>query len=843
MDFYSFDDINARGCCLRFVREVLGPMGYEVRGDRIQAKWRGGDGFNVAVNEHGYFDHVQKEKGGVITLCALTLFGGDGPEQVQQSQDYLGKWLGLTPKITPKALPFDYRKQSTRYRSLVAAGFHEACKYVYTNAAGSPCHFVIRMEHPSRHKEFIQCTPWASSLRDAELHLYNLPAVAASDWAIVVEGEKDADTLIKWGLPATTCNCGASNWRDSYTEELRGKDVVVCRDNDKAGEEHAHVVLRALATAAKSLRVVCPSKRAKGDVTDWVNEDGGTKEAFEELMKDAPIVSPEAAAWSDEDYALFCARKANETPFSNYRADTRTVTARNKKGEEVQREQTVKVPRPISELVAEIHCRFLHFPRRVGESTLFDLDRDTGTLTYLDSKDAFFAWVGWKSKQFVDWGTEPSMVSKGELYARIVGAARRYEKVSSVPDWPRRDDTFYTCGEDHAATAGHEAFEGLCNFFKPDGETSRIMLRALLAAPLYFRRGVQRPCWVIDSKHGRGVGKTTLVEMLARLYDCEPIRVSRQDFKADQGEVVRRIVSSVGRSSRILLLDNLTGVLDSQKFAELVTATAITGRPSYARRDETRLNDLTYVITANAASVSSDIASRSFFINLDRPVYGVTWNESVMRYIEERRADIFADMMDILSSAHTPDGFEPRTRFTEFERVVLLPMAGTLDAFNAVCDELGDARSEADAEANRIDDINDILRSHLCATIDGFDPDTDVAFIRSRVMDAWLAPAHTTMRAAVEMARAGSLPCLRADIRAFPTFKGHPLYSHGIMYAGERANSAREVVIVRLTPDETRAVIAGKVPLTPTMRVKLGFIDEASLEAQEEEGKAGHGNE
>ncbi len=834
MDFYSFDDINARGCCLRFVHEHLVPMGYEVRGDRIQAKWRGGDGFNVAVNERGYFDHAQKEKGGVITLCAMTMFGGDGPEQVQQAQDFLGRWLGLTPKITPKQMPFDYRKQSTRYRTLVASGYHEACKYVYTDADGRPCHLVIRMEHEKRHKEFIQCTPWASSLRDAELHLYNLPAVSKSGWAVVVEGEKDADTLIKWGLPATTCNCGASNWRDSYTEELRGKDVVICRDNDKAGEEHAHVVLRALATAAKSLRVVCPSRRAKGDVTDWANEDGGTKEAFEELMKDAPIVSPEAAAWSDEDYALYCAREANKEPFSNYRTDTKTTTSRNKKGEEVQRETTVKIPRPIGELVAEVHRRFLNFPRRIGESGLFDLDRDTGTLTYLDSKDAFFAWVGWKSKQFVDWGTEPSMVSKGELYARIVGAAKRYEKISPVPDWPRRDDTFYTCGEDRKPTAGHEAFEGLCGFFRPDGECSRILLRALLAAPLYFRRGVQRPCWVIDSRHGRGVGKTTLAEMLARLYDCEPIRVSRQDFKTDQGEVVRRIVSSVGRSSRILLLDNLTGELDSQKFAELVTATAITGRPSYARRDETRLNDLTYVVTANAANVSSDIASRSFFINLDRPVYGVTWNESVMRYIEERRADIFADMMDILSSAHTPDGFEPRTRFTEFERVVLLPMAGTLDAFEAVCSEMAESRSGADTEAVRTEEVGDMVRERLSATIDGFNPDTGVAFIRTGALNFWLAPLHASARTIREMARSGGLPCFRPEVKAFPSSKSHPLHAHGIMYVGPHAVGAKSAAILRLTPDETAVSVAGTAELTMPMRAQLGLLDAAEPAREED---------
>src|SRR3974390_1643846 len=52
------------------------------------------------------------------------------------------------------------------------------------------------------------------------------------------EGEKDCDTLASWGLVATDSSGGAKKWSPYHAEQLRGADVVVLIDNDKAGREY-----------------------------------------------------------------------------------------------------------------------------------------------------------------------------------------------------------------------------------------------------------------------------------------------------------------------------------------------------------------------------------------------------------------------------------------------------------------------------------------------------------------------------------------------------------------------------------------------------------------------------
>ena len=106
-------------------------------------------------------------------------------------------------------------------------------------------------------------------------------------------------------------------------------------------------------------------------------------------------------------------------------------------------------------------------------------------------------------------------------------------------------------------------------------------------------------------------------------------------------EVVKRIISTSGRNSRILRLDNVTGVLKSSQLASLVTASAITGRPAYGKGEESRPNNLMYVVTVNGASVDTDIASRAYYLNVAKPLMKSNWNDEVLNYIQKNRYYIF----------------------------------------------------------------------------------------------------------------------------------------------------------------------------------------------------------
>lgn len=776
MNYYSFKEIDEKGSCLRYVQERLH---LNVVNGRTNASWRGGDGPNVAVTDKEWYDHKAKTGGDLIRLCAIAECGGDDGMARQKAQEILGEWLGLEPKHQSVRLPYDYRTKSTRYAALREKGYNETAKYVYTDEHGTPAHMVVRMEHPTEKKEFIQCTPYQGSLTNVKTYLYNLPAISASPWAIVVEGEKDADTLISMGLPATTCNNGADKWQDSYTESLRGKDVIICRDNDEAGSEHSHLVLRSLAHAAARLRVICPSALPKGDVTDWIEKEGGNREKLYRLMETARVISPEEAMWSDEALAVYRAKKANERAFANTVTDVKNVAGKEKSYER---------PRSITELVADVHERLLGFPYKIGERTMFDHDRDTGNIEMLETKDAVFAWIGEKTKHPVMWKDITGAVNKSELYFGLVRNARRYERISSVPDFPKRSDVYYAYRNAIHPTQNHVAFEGLMAFFNPQDETSRILLRTLYAAPMYYKHGVQRPCWIVDSRSGQSVGKTTVVELLAYLYKCAPIKTSKTELERDFKELLKRIVSTTGRNSRILLVDNVKGEFDDEHFSDLVTGFGISGKAPYGRGEETRPNDLTYVVTSNSANVGSDMASRSFILFIAPPKSrNDKWKSAVMEYIDQHRYEILGDIYDILKCNVPPEGFKAQTRVPEFEAEVLLPMAGDVGAYEFVMSDLKKSRDEANVDEDRAIRIVEIIKNELRSLLKE-DPDAHVAFIRSNLVEYWMNSLNDLdirVQDIRNMANTGRITCIDQKIRRYPETSRSNLRSSGIMFYGD----------------------------------------------------------
>ncbi len=150
--------------------------------------------------------------------------------------------------------------------------------------------FSQRQYNPTHPKA--KADGWAWTLEGIQRVAYRLPelleAVQQDQPVFIVEGEKDVATLEGWGHVAT-CNAGgAGKWRDEYSEILRGADVVIIPDNDKAGRDHCTQVAKSLEGKAKTIRVLdLPDLPEKSDVTDW-KAQGGTLEQFEALLENAP---------------------------------------------------------------------------------------------------------------------------------------------------------------------------------------------------------------------------------------------------------------------------------------------------------------------------------------------------------------------------------------------------------------------------------------------------------------------------------------------------------------------------------------------------------------------------
>jgi hypothetical protein len=765
MRFYSFDDIRAAGNCAEFATSIYNAT---IHGGRCAATWRQGDNpDSVSIDREKWYDHVRKEGGGIIELAAHK-FGGD----IQQAQEFLGEYYRLTPKTQTGAQP-----KECRYDDLLRQGFREVARYHYRDLDGNIIHFVARLEHPTQKKQFCQGTPKGWGLRDTVLIPYNLAAITASPWCCIVEGEKSADCLIERDIPATTICGGAKKWDSAYAETFRGKSVAIMPDNDEPGREHTQIIASALSGIAADIRIVPTSDAPKGDIYNYIIDEGHSIEDVYSLIQAAPIYTPAAelltlsADHGPTPAMLAEAKSANSIPFRNFIPSEVEAPARGGK----TKKEIVQEPRTHHAMLDDLSKRFLGFPRKQGDKYLFDHDRDSGEIIPIRDADHLLAWIGRRSKHAVSWGRGDAMATARQFHASVEATAHRYESISLIPSWPRRSDVYYAHDQLPAPCPTGSRFSTLLDFFCPSTPIDRHLLAAFICAPLWYIPGIARPAWVIDSADGQGCGKTTLVELVAQLYGHAPICTSKQELSTNLQQIVKRCVSHTGRRARIFLVDNVTGDFKSEELASLITSKDITGMAPYGHGEETRPNDLTYVVTANTATVDADLAHRLFYIMVSRPEMTMdraSWKTIILNYIQRHRLEIVSDIVAMLTQ-HKPFPVAPATRFPEFETSILQPCCGSAEATQETLEHILKARAESNIDEEQARAIIDVFQFNLSK----MNLQNSPCFIKTNLANSWgrmaLKESHDYKGFPVQLmrnlAKIGMIPNLSPGVKRWPT--------------------------------------------------------------------------
>ena len=112
--------------------------------------------------------------------------------------------------------------------------------------------------------------------------------LATARVVVVVEGEKDADSVAAFGGVAVSGENGAASWKQEYSAQLAGKHIILLGDNDKPGQDYLDRAQTALLGVAKSikrldLRTIWPEIPAGGDISDYIAQVG--KEKAKEQIK------------------------------------------------------------------------------------------------------------------------------------------------------------------------------------------------------------------------------------------------------------------------------------------------------------------------------------------------------------------------------------------------------------------------------------------------------------------------------------------------------------------------------------------------------------------------------
>lgn len=692
MNVYNAEDIKNQVRLAQYFAD----RGVPVHGNRAVATWRGGTHDSVSIDEdkHCWHDHVAG-KGGSIIDAYIAIEGGSVSEAI--------KTLGDRYHIAPISVTRAARKV-TRGEMLAQDGYRLSVTYTYTDGDGKPLYYVDRYEREimgRREKTFVQRSPTAENLDGVKRVLYNLPAVRRAQRVFIVEGEKDVETMRRMNLVATTNSGGGKFWQRDFNAEFEGKDVVVIPDNDEVGESHAASLVAQLRPIAKSVKCVKVSALHKGDVTDYMEREGGSLASLLEMVDAAPL------ACVSEDADVARAKEMNAEPLRNWEwGEPRVVHGKNG-----DRTVTPKTPRGVNEMCAEIRERFLDFPRRLG-GVLFDYTRSADPakrcVLPILTKDALRAWTNGTSGHQSDFEPGGNFAGWSEIYERLLQTVPQYSGVANAPWYPPREDIFPVHPILPAADPTHTRFWEFVGRFLPATPADRTLLAAFMLAPMFYSRAGSRPAWAIDTVDAQGSGKTKVAMMCAALYGEEPIGLDLKSLNNDVNEVRKRLLSSSGRAKRIALFDNLTESFKGANLADLVTESSISGRPSYGRGEETRVNDVTWVATMNGGTVDTDMATRTYKLKIRKPPrYDPHWERETLAFIDAHRMQILADGIHMMETA--PERVRHDSRFAMFDATVVSAVCATDAEFDEVSQLIRERAQESNEDIGYAAELADLI--------------------------------------------------------------------------------------------------------------------------------------
>ena len=282
-----------------------------------------------------------------------------------------------------------------------------------------------------------------------------------------------------------------------------------------------------------------------------------------------------------------------------------------------------------------------------------------------------FSYLGTVFKGIPDWRHGQGYMSKDELFSALIAHLPEYESVEKAPHFPLLSKSIYLLPELPAADM--TALNWFLDFFSPETPYDRDLILAMFLTTLWGGPAGQRAPFLVTSKDGRGVGKSTLAETAAKLLNQVPIQAST---RLDADSLTTRLLSWEAMKSRIVLFDNEVATMQkisNAGMAALFTAGEISGKRLY-KGEGSRPNYLIWIMTLNSVTFDSDFASRCIPIALKKPPHTIDWQAKLNAFIESYRWVLIATMIELLKTK--TENLLPVTRWGLWENQVLAKVPG-----------------------------------------------------------------------------------------------------------------------------------------------------------------------
>lgn len=612
--------------------------------------------------------------------------------------EVVGRMEGITDFAAQKTKVeemFNLKKQ-TRKRTIDQI-------YTYRDEAGVVLFQTVRYDP----KDFRQRQPdgkdgWIWNIQGVRLVLYRLPELLHAESVLIVEGEKDCETAYRLGLPdgwsTTTSPMGAGKWKPAYSEQLKGKCVIICSDADEVGRKHGEKVANSIEGIALEVRrLTFPD--GVHDLTAWV-ERGGHREMLHVLLQQAPEWKPPTLDDPEkkEPNDLRPTIQTNARQLRNVTIDVMNVLQlANCPPSLFARGGTLVRLLTTPTLLAEpmtplsLRCRASEVADFVRVKTLPD-----GT----EIETPVFPALTVMSDILVQWATPfptlnrlceiPVFLSDGRLLAQDGFDAESGVYLSLAKFGPVHHDIPVSEAKDLLLK------EVLGDFPLVD-DASRAHAVAMILLP-FVRLLISGPTPLhLLVAPTRGTGKNLLGEVVSGISQGEPAAVMA--LTSNNEETEKRITAMLLNGQAMILLDNVTS-LHSPALAAALTAMTWQGR----RLGESTMiqapNHALWLATGNNPDLSTEIARRTISIRLDaeqeRPEERTDFRHSdLLGWVQANRAVLVNACLSVVQNwinQGMPKGTKPLGKFESWAQTMggilgCLEVPGFLDDRNYIYGE------------------------------------------------------------------------------------------------------------------------------------------------------------